>query len=94
MNAHTRICSRHFHHSDFRITSNGKGFVKECAIPSLFKFNRTVTFRKQRSVEDIDGVQTLEANITAQIETTVEEAIISPDLQQANALRIQLFSNS
>lgn len=45
---HTRICSRHFDQSDFRVTFKGKRFLKENATPKKFSWTKPVKSRADR----------------------------------------------
>lgn len=45
---HTRICSRHFQDSDFRMTPGGKRFLNPKAVPSIFVWTKPLKERSTR----------------------------------------------
>ena len=57
--SHTKICSRHFIDSDFRITYRGRKFLKPVSIASLFKRNNSrwkVNFEALQEINICTGI--------------------------------------
>ncbi len=76
---HTKICSRHFTDSDFRITFGGKKYIKPSAVPSIFMRESRSSYQSRTTKNSTSLISDSSSSLSISSDETIPAPIDTDD---------------